>query len=101
MLVLAVRLNRRSKERNRMNENQVKGTAKDVAGKAQEKLGDITDNGTQQAKGLARQAEGKVQKGIGNVQQSAQKAADDVQQNLDQSANQAGDNDRQQSRNQR
>jgi uncharacterized protein YjbJ (UPF0337 family) len=53
-----------------MNRNQVKGTAKDVAGKVQRKVGELTGNETQQAKGAARQMEGKVQKGAGNVEQA-------------------------------
>jgi uncharacterized protein YjbJ (UPF0337 family) len=61
-----------------MNQNQVKGTAKDIAGKAQEKFGDVTDNATQQAKGMAKQVEGKVQKGVGNAQDAADDAADRV-----------------------
>jgi uncharacterized protein YjbJ (UPF0337 family) len=57
-----------------MNRDQVKGAAKNVAGKVQEKVGQLTGNKTQQAKGAARQAEGKVQKGAGNVEQSLDKA---------------------------
>ena len=53
-----------------MNRDQVKGAAKNVAGKVQEKVGQLTGNKTQQAKGAAKQVEGKVQKGIGNVEQS-------------------------------
>ena len=58
-----------------MNSNQVKGTAKDIGGKAQEKLGEVTGNTSQQIKGVANQAEGKIQKGVGNVQQAADDAA--------------------------
>ncbi|MEJ7667876.1 MAG: CsbD family protein [Casimicrobiaceae bacterium] len=52
-----------------MNRNQVKGTAKDVAGKVQEKVGKLTGNTSQQVKGTAKQVEGKVQKGMGDVQE--------------------------------
>ena len=45
-----------------MNRDQVKGTAKDVAGKVQQKVGQLTGNKTQEAKGAAKQMEGKVQK---------------------------------------
>ena len=55
-----------------MNRDQVKGTAKDVAGKVQRKVGELTGNRTQQAKGAAKQIEGKVQKGGGNVEQARQ-----------------------------
>jgi uncharacterized protein YjbJ (UPF0337 family) len=57
-----------------MNRNQVKGAAKDVAGKIQQKVGELTGNKTQQAKGAAKQVEGKVQKGVGNVEQAFDKA---------------------------
>ena len=54
-----------------MNRNQVKGTMKDVAGKVQRKVGEVTGSSKQQVKGMARQAEGKLQKGLGNVEQAA------------------------------
>src|SRR5947208_3378456 len=59
-----------------MNTNQVKGAAKDIAGKAQEKFGEVTNQPGQQVKGMAKQVEGKVQKGVGNVQDAADGAAD-------------------------
>jgi uncharacterized protein YjbJ (UPF0337 family) len=58
-----------------MNRDQVKGAAKDVAGKVQQKVGELTGNKTQQAKGAAKQVEGKVQKGVGNVEHALDKAA--------------------------
>ena len=58
-----------------MNSNQVKGEAKDIAGKVQEKVGEITGSATQQVKGMAKQVEGKVQKGVGDAQQAAQDEA--------------------------
>jgi uncharacterized protein YjbJ (UPF0337 family) len=57
-----------------MNRNQVKGAAKDVAGKVQRKVGELTGNQNQQAKGAAMQVEGKVQKGVGNVEQALDEA---------------------------
>jgi uncharacterized protein YjbJ (UPF0337 family) len=53
-----------------MNKDQVKGTAKDVAGKAQEKAGELTGSEKQQVKGLKNQAEGKIQKGVGDVKEA-------------------------------
>jgi uncharacterized protein YjbJ (UPF0337 family) len=53
-----------------MNKDQVKGTAKDVAGKVQEKVGQATGSKEQEAKGEARQVEGKVQKEVGNAKES-------------------------------
>jgi uncharacterized protein YjbJ (UPF0337 family) len=57
-----------------MNRNQVKGAAKDVAGKVQRKVGELTGNENQRAKGNAKQMEGKVQKGVGNVEQALDEA---------------------------
>ena len=61
-----------------MNTNQIKGTAKDIAGKVQEQVGNATGDTTQQVKGVAKQVEGKVQKGVGNVQDAATDAARDA-----------------------
>jgi uncharacterized protein YjbJ (UPF0337 family) len=63
-----------------MNSNQVKGTAKDVAGKIQEKVGDITGSADQQIKGSAKQVEGKLQKGVGDIQQAAKDGTKDRKQ---------------------
>ena len=57
-----------------MNKDQVKGTAKDIGGKIQEKTGEVIGSSEQQAKGLNKQAEAKVQKGVGD----AKEAIDDV-----------------------
>ena len=57
-----------------MNRNQMKGAAKDVAGKVQQKFGELTGNKTQQAKGVAKQVQGKVQRGAGNVEEALDKA---------------------------
>jgi len=43
-----------------MNKEQIKGTAKDVAGKVQQKTGADINSKDQQAKGLAKQVEGKA-----------------------------------------
>lgn len=52
-----------------MNSDQVKGTAKEVAGKVQEKVGELVGNKEQQAKGLIKQAEGNVQKNVGDAKE--------------------------------
>lgn len=62
-----------------MNRDQVEGTAKDVAGKVQRKVGDATDNTSQQIKGGAKQVEGKIQRGVGNLE----KASDNADKNRD------------------
>ncbi len=59
-----------------MNKDQIKGTVKDIAGKAQEKVGELTGSETQQIKGLKNQAEGKIQKGVGNVKEAVDDAND-------------------------
>jgi uncharacterized protein YjbJ (UPF0337 family) len=59
-----------------MNKDQAKGGMKDIAGKAQEKLGQATNNRSQQAKGLAKQGEGKIQKGVGDVKDKIEDAGD-------------------------
>ena len=48
-----------------MNRDQVKGVAKNVAGKVQRWVGELTGNKSQQVKGAAKQVEGKVTKGVG------------------------------------
>ncbi|MBK6006896.1 CsbD family protein [Ramlibacter ginsenosidimutans] len=53
-----------------MNKDQVKGAAKDVAGKVQEQVGKAIGSRKQQAKGLSKQAAGKVQKAYGDVKQA-------------------------------
>jgi uncharacterized protein YjbJ (UPF0337 family) len=50
-----------------MNEDQIKGKAKDIGGKIQEEVGKAVGSSEQQAKGLANQAEGKVQEKVGDV----------------------------------
>ncbi len=56
-----------------MNRDQVKGSAKDAAGKVQRKVGEALGSTKQQVKGLAKQIEGKVQKFVGKVQDDAEK----------------------------
>lgn len=52
-----------------MNKDQVKGTAKNVAGKLQQQAGKLVGNERMQAKGLAKQVSGKLQKAGGDVKQ--------------------------------
>lgn len=53
-----------------MNKNQVKGEAKDIVGKVQEKAGKLVGSDEQRIKGLSKQISGKVQKGVGDVEQA-------------------------------
>jgi uncharacterized protein YjbJ (UPF0337 family) len=64
-----------------MNKDQVKGTAKDIAGKVQQKTGELVDSPAQQAKGLAKQVEGKTQKAYGDVKEAAEDALDRAEEN--------------------
>lgn len=59
-----------------MNKDQLKGSVKDVAGKVQQKTGELTGSEKQQIKGLKNQVEGKVQKGIGDVKEAFNDAID-------------------------
>lgn len=60
-----------------MNKDHVKGEAKDIAGKAQQKVGEMTGSTKNEAKGLEKQVEGKVQKGVGDVKDAARDANKD------------------------
>ena len=57
-----------------MNRDQVKGKAKDVAGKVQQKVGEAAGNTSQQVKGVAKQVEGKMQKGVGDAHEALKDA---------------------------
>ena len=59
-----------------MNKDQVKGTAKDIAGKVQEEAGKLTGDKEQQAKGLGKQVEGKTQKKVGDAKETVKDAID-------------------------
>jgi len=50
-----------------MNKDQVKGKAKDIGGKIQEKVGEATGNRQTQREGASKQVEGKVQEKAGDV----------------------------------
>lgn len=53
-----------------MNKQQVKGTTKDIAGQAQQKIGEAINSKDQQAKGLAKQVEGKIEKAVGDLKEA-------------------------------
>lgn len=57
-----------------MNKDQVKGAAKDIAGKVQQKTGEVIGSTEQQAKGLAKQVEGKTQKTYGDAKETLKDA---------------------------
>jgi len=57
-------------EQSNMNKDQLKGVAKDIAGKIQEEAGRLVGSKDQQIDGLSKQISGKVQKGVGDVKES-------------------------------
>ncbi len=52
-----------------MNKDQVKGIAKDLAGKVQEEVGKLVGSKSQQAKGLGKQISGNAQEAYGNAKE--------------------------------
>jgi uncharacterized protein YjbJ (UPF0337 family) len=59
-------------ERIDMNKDQVKGAAKDIAGKIQEQAGKLVGSKKLQIKGLSKQISGKAQKGAGDIKQAVE-----------------------------
>jgi uncharacterized protein YjbJ (UPF0337 family) len=57
-----------------MNKDQIKGAAKDVAGKAEKAFGDAVKSPEHQVKGMANQVAGKTQKAVGDMKEGADKA---------------------------
>jgi uncharacterized protein YjbJ (UPF0337 family) len=57
-----------------MNEDQIKGKAKDIGGKVQEEVGKVVGSSEQQAKGLSKQVEGKVQEKAGDLKDTINKS---------------------------
>jgi len=56
-----------------MNKNQVKGALKDIAGKVQEKAGQLVGSKEQQVKGLGKQISGKAEKKLGDAKETIKK----------------------------
>ena len=57
-----------------MNKDQVKGAAKEAAGKVQQKTGQLLGNSKQEAKGLETKREGKAQKKVGDAKEALKDA---------------------------
>lgn len=55
-----------------MNKDQMKGVAKDIAGKVQEQAGKLVGSEEQQFKGRSKQISGRIQKGVGDAKQSVE-----------------------------
>ena len=60
-----------------MNKDQVKGQAKDIAGKIQEQAGKLVGSKEQQVKGLGKQISGKVQKSVGDAKETLKELSKD------------------------
>jgi uncharacterized protein YjbJ (UPF0337 family) len=58
----------------KMNKDQVKGTAKQIGGKVQQKAGELTGSTEQQLKGVKNQAEGKIQRDYGDLKEDVKDA---------------------------
>ncbi|NJL10361.1 MAG: CsbD family protein [Calothrix sp. SM1_7_51] len=58
------------------NENRVEATAKNVEGKIQETVGEVTGNPDDKAKGKAKQAEANIRHTTENVKDEVKKALD-------------------------
>jgi uncharacterized protein YjbJ (UPF0337 family) len=56
-----------------MNKDQIKGAAKDVAGKAEKAFGDAVKSPEHQIKGVANQVAGKTQKAVGDMKDDSKK----------------------------
>lgn len=57
-------------------EDRAKATAKNIEGKAQEALGNVTGDPEDKAEGKAKQAEGEVRHGVEDVKDNVKKAID-------------------------
>ena len=55
--------------------DQVKGAAKDIAGKIQKESGKLVGSKQQQAEGLEKQLEGKVQQKVGDLKEAVKDVA--------------------------
>ena len=56
-----------------MNKDEVKGKAKDIAGRVERQVGEWTGDEKAQAKGAAKQVEGKVQNAWGKAKDAVKK----------------------------
>jgi uncharacterized protein YjbJ (UPF0337 family) len=61
-----------------MDSDEIKGKAKDIAGRAERQVGEWTGDEDAQAEGTAKQAEGKVQNAWGKVKDKAEDVADEA-----------------------
>ncbi len=74
-----------------MNNDKVKGTIDDAAGRVKRQVGEWTGDTETQVEGAAQQVKGKVEKAVGNVRDAVNDAKDKAKRDHDRSA---ADNDR-------
>ncbi len=58
-----------------MNKDQVKGAAKNTAGKVQREVGKLVGSERQQVKGAKKQIEGTAQRMVGDIKQAAKESS--------------------------
>jgi uncharacterized protein YjbJ (UPF0337 family) len=56
--------------------DKIKGTAKEVAGKVKQGVGDATDNSRMKGEGRGQEAEGKLQKNVGKGKEAVKNTID-------------------------
>ena len=61
-----------------MNDDKIKGTIDDVAGRAKRQVGEWTGDTKTQVDGAAQQVKGKAEKAVGNVRDAIHNATDDA-----------------------
>lgn len=66
-----------------MNNDNVKGSMDDAAGRMKRQVGEWTGDNEAQADGAAQQVKGKVEKAWGNVKDAARDAGDSIKRNTD------------------
>ena len=59
-----------------MNEDKIKGTIDDAAGRAKRQVGEWTGDTQTQVEGAAQQVKGKAEKAVGNVRDAVNNATD-------------------------
>lgn len=61
-----------------MNNDEIKGKAKDIAGRVQRQVGEWTGDTEAEVKGTVKQAEGKAQNAWGKAKEAVKKPAENV-----------------------
>ena len=77
-----------------MNKDNLKGKAKDIAGRVERQAGEWTGDEKTQAEGLGRQAEGKVQKAWGDLKDAGERMKNDIRRGNDSDVQPGTDLDR-------